>query len=289
MEKWKSMSTRIVLAILGVFVVMIPLLFVGSVWLGTHPASIPGLHAAEKKLAPELKRNIGALPPGFTGETNVMVRGGVSISAYGDGTVAEGAQAHRTLLDAIDAIDATDTGKTTIAPSTTINAGESTVTISGFNRANLDAMTELAEVFAEPALHLRLTLDEPKLLVRAGYQHSESPDSISGTAGPCAASRAEYISHISEVAALEKQGIPVEGDFMYCADNVPGAYFGVHVPARMAKGLDRLLNGPLGDTVFWAKVSENGNLYIRFKKGSESSEVQWRENWQHGELKVFQL
>lgn len=256
------MSTRIVLAILGVFAVVIPLLFVGSVWLGTHPASIPGLHAAEKKLAPELQRNIGALPPGFTGETNVMVRGGVSISAYGDGTVAEGAQAHRTLLDAIDA---TDTEKTTIAPSTTINAGESTVTISGFNRANLDAMTELAEVFAEPALQLRLTLDEPKLLVRAGYQHSESPDSISGTAGPCAASRAEYISHISEVAALEKRGIPVEGDFMYCTDKVPGAYFGVHVPARMAKDLDR------------------------FKKGSESSEVQWRENWQHGEVKVFQV
>ncbi|MEJ5998417.1 hypothetical protein [Corynebacterium sp. H130] len=276
----------IFLGVLAVLFTVVPLVFVSLVFFGTHPGAIPGLRSAEKKLAPELEQNIGALPAGFHAETNIMVAGGVSISARGQGTVAQGADTHRVLLDAIDR---TDTGKTKIAAETTVLIGESMVTIAGQDRANLEAMTPLAGTLVDPALQVRMTLDEPKLLVRAAHQTTESIDSVHSTAGPCAASRAEFISHISEIAALDEQGIPVVGDFMHCADSVPGAYFGEHVSPQAAKDLDRLLNSQLGGTVFWAKVGDNGNINVRFKSGSETAEAQWKEKWPHGEVKVFKV
>lgn len=280
----KSRPLGCVLAIVVLGACLVPAMFGAKLFLGTHPGAIPGSRTQEKELLPVLKDAVGPLPAAFSAEAKLMVNSGVSFSARGTGTVEDGVVTHRML---IDAISQSNPGSVQVRPSTTIDTGDAKVEITGVDTARLDAMAGLAGELAGPAKQVKVSLDQPRLFVRAGYRLVETADANGGEAGPCEAARSEFVAQLPEIAELQRQGVPVEAEFMQCSDNAPGAEFPGFAPAEQVKDVDQLLRGSLGNTVYWAKLRDDGKVYVRFRDGQESAEANWRAQWRHGEVSVF--
>lgn len=275
----KFAITLLVLFCLLVAAVMSPILLAP---FGLKPWDIPGTYTVEKRVIADINDNLAPLPSGFTHSENPRFLGGISVHVEGNGNFSDSAKAHRALVDAVGKAD--PYGDVHIQ--TVSERADSKIVIQGSNVENIEALTTLADNLAGPAGMVLIELDERSVSVYAG--EISLVDDERAYAGPCAASRAEYVANLPEIASATDAGFSVDGFFTYCTDTeTPGATFVEVAYTKEIAELDRLLNGALGDTVERVGLFDNGTLTITLKPGQESAESQWREKWKYGEVKVM--
>lgn len=268
----------VIFCLLGALIVGTPVLLI----LGIKPWDIPGTYPLEKRAIARMNQNMEPMPPGFSHAENPMWFGGINVHAEGRGSFKEAARAHSALADAVDkARYRREIRMKTIADTT-----DAKIHIVGRDTENIVALTVLVDRLAGPAKMVVVDLDDELVSVYSGPADLDEERYYSG---PCAASRAEYVANLPEIAKVQQAGFSVEGFFAFCTDSdTPGASFAEDADPAAIRDTDRLLNGPLGKTVKGVTLETNGDLSIRFTPGFESSESQWRQSWKHGEIVVLQ-
>lgn len=224
------------------------------------------------------------MPAGFEVKGKVQVDGAVAVEAVSRNRndFAGAVKAHEALAKAAKEHKG-------VRPETTLTRESyEEFPILGTHTERLKDLMKVAQPASAHTRMAEVKLDQNQLRFSADWSTGPN-EHTTGVAGDCTQSYRDFMNNMSAMKPLLDSGTEIEGDFMYCADQVPGTYLELTKDTNLdwARDLQKLKNDPKLSNIFWVKLQPDGDLYLRAKKDDSQMEQRWQESWPHGNVDLF--